>query len=474
MFKDSSEVLKFLKDEDIKFLDIRFTDLPGVQQHFNIPASTVDEEFFSVGQLFDGSSIRGFANIHESDMQLIPDVTTAYVDPFRVEKTLIMLFDIYNPRNGEIYHRDPRQVAKKAEKYLASTGIADTAFFAPEAEFYIFDDVRYEVKQNTSFYTVDSDEGAWNSGRIEEGGNLANKTPYKGGYFPVSPIDKQADLRDDISLKLIDAGLILERAHHEVGTGGQAEINYRFNTMVNAADDLLKFKYIVKNTALEWGKAATFMPKPLFGDNGSGMHTHQSLWNGSEPLFYDESGYGGLSDIARWYIGGLLKHAPAVLAFTNPTLNSYRRLVPGFEAPVNLVYSAGNRSASIRIPITGTNPKAKRIEFRAPDASGNPYLAFAAQLMAGLDGIKNKIEPHEPVDKDLYELPPEEAKNIPQVPGSLAEVLIALENDNDFLTAGGVFTPDLIETWIAYKREKEIIPSSQRPHPFEYELYFSV
>ncbi|HEX4400563.1 MAG TPA: type I glutamate--ammonia ligase [Galbitalea sp.] len=474
MFKDSSEVLKFLKDEDVKFLDIRFTDLPGVQQHFNIPASTVDEEFFSVGQLFDGSSIRGFANIHESDMQLIPDVTTAYVDPFRVEKTLIMLFDIYNPRNGEIYHRDPRQVAKKAEKYLASTGIADTAFFAPEAEFYIFDDVRYEVKQNISYYSVDSDEGAWNSGRIEEGGNLANKTPYKGGYFPVSPIDKQGDLRDDISLKLIDAGLILERAHHEVGTGGQAEINYRFNTMVNAADDLLKFKYIVKNTALEWGKAATFMPKPLFGDNGSGMHTHQSLWNGGTPLFYDESGYGGLSDIARWYIGGLLKHAPAVLAFTNPTLNSYRRLVPGFEAPVNLVYSAGNRSASIRIPITGTNPKAKRIEFRAPDASGNPYLAFAAQLMAGLDGIKNKIEPHEPVDKDLYELPPEEAKNIPQVPGSLAEVLVALENDHDFLTAGGVFTPDLIETWIAYKREKEIIPSSQRPHPFEYELYFSV
>jgi glutamine synthetase len=474
MFKDSSEVLKYIKDNDIKFLDIRFTDLPGVQQHFNIPASTVDEEFFSVGQLFDGSSIRGFANIHESDMQLIPDVTTAYLDPFRVEKTLIMLFDIYNPRNGEIYHRDPRQVAKKAEKYLASTGIADTAFFAPEAEFYIFDDVRYEVKQNISYYSVDSDEGAWNSGRIEEGGNLANKTPYKGGYFPVSPVDKQGDLRDDISLKLIDSGLILERAHHEVGTGGQAEINYRFNTMVNAADDLLKFKYIVKNTALEWGKAATFMPKPLFGDNGSGMHTHQSLWNGGTPLFYDESGYGGLSDIARWYIGGLLKHAPAVLAFTNPTLNSYRRLVPGFEAPVNLVYSAGNRSASIRIPITGTNPKAKRIEFRAPDASGNPYLAFAAQLMAGLDGIKNKIEPHEPVDKDLYELPPEEAKNIPQVPGSLAEVLVALENDHEFLTAGGVFTPDLIETWIAYKREKEIIPSSQRPHPFEYELYFSV
>jgi glutamine synthetase len=474
MFSDSSEVLKFIKDTDVKFLDLRFTDLPGVQQHFNIPASTVDEEFFSVGQMFDGSSIRGFASIHESDMQLIPDVTTAYIDPFRVERTLIMIFDIYNPRNGEIYARDPRQVAKKAEKYLASTGIADTAFFAPEAEFYVFDDVRYSVTQNSSSYFVDSEEGAWNSGRVEEGGNLANKTPYKGGYFPVSPVDKQADLRDDMSLKLIDAGLILERAHHEVGSGGQAEINYRFNTMVNAADDLLKFKYIVKNTAELWGKAATFMPKPLFGDNGSGMHTHQSLWNDGSPLFYDEKGYGGLSDIARWYIGGLLKHAPAVLAFTNPTLNSYRRLIPGFEAPVNLVYSAGNRSASIRIPITGTNPKAKRIEFRAPDASGNPYLAFAAQLMAGLDGIKNRIEPHEPVDKDLYELPPEEAKNIPQVPGALEEALQALEADHDFLTAGNVFTPDLIQTWISYKREKEIIPAAQRPHPFEYELYFGV
>ena len=474
MFSDSSEVLKFIKDTDVKFLDIRFTDLPGVQQHFNIPASTVDEEFFSVGQMFDGSSIRGFASIHESDMQLIPDVSTAYVDPFRIERTLIMIFDIYNPRNGEIYARDPRQVARKAEKYLASTGIADTAFFAPEAEFYIFDDVRFDVRQNESFYAVDSDEGAWNTGRKEEGGNLGNKTPFKGGYFPVSPVDKQADLRDDMSLKLIDAGLILERAHHEVGTGGQAEINYRFDTMVHAADDLLKFKYIVKNTATEWGKTVTFMPKPLFGDNGSGMHTHQSLWNDGKPLFYDESGYGGLSDIARWYIGGLLKHAPAVLAFTNPTLNSYRRLIPGFEAPVNLVYSAGNRSASIRIPITGTNPKAKRIEFRAPDASGNPYLAFAAQLMAGLDGIKNRIEPHEPVDKDLYELPPEEAKNIPQVPSSLEAALEALEADHDFLTAGNVFTPDLIETWIAYKREKEIIPAAQRPHPFEYELYFSV
>ncbi|TPX05221.1 type I glutamate--ammonia ligase, partial [Schumannella luteola] len=325
MFSDSSEVLKFIKDTDVKFLDIRFTDLPGIQQHFNIPASTVDEDFFTVGQLFDGSSIRGFQSIHESDLQLIPDVSTAFVDPFRTERTLVIVFDIYNPRNGEIYSRDPRQVAKKAEKYLESTGIADTAYFAPEAEFFIFDDVRFEVKQNKSFYEVDSSEAAWNSGRVEEGGNLANKTPYKGGYFPVTPVDQMADLRDDIVLKLTDVGLEVERSHHEVGTAGQNEINYKFDTMVHAADDILKFKYIVKNTALEWGKTATFMPKPLMGDNGSGMHVHSSLWDGGKPLFYDEQGYGGLSDIARWYIGGILKHAAAVAAFTNPTVNSYHR-----------------------------------------------------------------------------------------------------------------------------------------------------
>ncbi|WP_105566599.1 type I glutamate--ammonia ligase [Microbacterium halophytorum] len=474
MFNDSSEVLKYIKDEDVKFLDIRFTDLPGVQQHFNIPASTVDEDFFTTGQMFDGSSIRGFATIDESDLQLIPDVTTAYLDPFRENKTLVMVFDIYNPRNGEVYSKDPRQVAKKAEKYLASTGIADTAFFAPEAEFYIFDDVRYEVSQGRSFYAVDSEEAAWNTGREEEGGNLANKTPYKGGYFPVSPVDKQADLRDDISLRLIDAGLELERAHHEVGGAGQAEINYKFDTMVHAADDVLKFKYIVKNTADEWGKTATFMPKPLFGDNGSGMHTHQSLWKDGSPLFYDEQGYAQLSDIARWYIGGILKHAPALLAFTNPTINSYHRLVKHFEAPINLVYSAGNRSAAVRIPITGSNPKAKRIEFRAPDASGNPYFAFAAQLMAGIDGIKNRIEPHEPIDKDLYELPPEEAKSIPQVPTTLTAVLEALQEDHAFLLEGGVFTEELIQTWIEYKMENEVLPMAQRPHPYEYELYFGV
>ena len=473
-FKEPKDVLAYIKEHDIKFLDVRFTDLPGVQQHFNLPVSMIDEDFFVEGQLFDGSSIRGFASIHESDMQLIPDVTTAYVDNFRDAATLVILFDIYNPRNGEIYHRDPRQTARKAEAYLASTGIADTAYFAPEAEFFIFDDVRYEYKNNSSMHFIDSSEAAWNSGRKEEGGNLANKTPYKGGYFPVSPVDQHADMRDEIVLKLAAAGLKVERSHHEVGTAGQGEINYRFDTLVSAADDILKFKYIVKNVASNWGRTATFMPKPLFGDNGSGMHVHQSLWKDGKPLFYDESGYGGLSDIARWYIGGILKHAPSLLAWTNPTVNSYHRLVPGFEAPVNLVYSAGNRSAAIRIPMTGTNPKAKRIEFRAPDASSNPYFAFAAMLMAGLDGIKNRIEPHAPVDKDLYELPAEEAKLIPQVPGNLEDVLKALEADHDYLLAGDVFTKDLIETWIAYKREKEIQPIALRPHPYEFELYFGV
>ena len=474
MFKTPQEVIDFIKETDVKFVDVRFTDLPGVQQHFNIPAATVDLDFFEVGQMFDGSSIRGFAGIAESDMQLIPDVTTAYLDQFRAERTLVLIFDIFNPRTGEIYSKDPRQVAKKAEQYLASTGIADTAFFAPEAEFYILDSVRYETTPQRTFYEIDSEEAHWNSGRKIEGGNLGNTTSAKGGYFPVSPVDKQADLRDDISLRLIEAGLNLERSHHEVGAPGQAEINYRFDTLLHAADDVLKFKYIVKNTAELWGKTATFMPKPVFGDNGSGMHTHMSLWKNGDPLFYDENGYAGLSDLARWYIGGILHHAPALLAFTNPTINSYRRLVKGYEAPVNLAYSAGNRSAAVRIPLTGSNPKAKRIEFRAPDASGNPYLAFAAQLMAGLDGIRNRIEPMEPIDKDLYELPPEEAKNIPQVPGSLEEALVALEANHQFLLEGGVFTEELIQTWIDMKRETEIAPLALRPHPYEFELYYGV
>lgn len=474
MFTSPQEVIEYIRDTDVKFLDIRFTDLPGVQQHFNIPASTVDLDFFEVGQMFDGSSIRGFVGIAESDLQLIPDVTTAYIDQFRAERTLIMIFDIFNPRTGEIFSKDPRQIAKKAERYLSATGIADTAFFAPEAEFYILDSVRYETTPQRTFYEIDSEEAHWNSAREMPEGNLGNTTPLKGGYFPVSPTDKQADLRDDISLRLIEAGLHLERAHHEVGSPGQAEINYRFDTLVTAADDVLKFKYIVKNTAELWGKTATFMPKPVYGDNGSGMHTHMSLWKEGEPLFYDENGYAGLSDIARWYIGGILHHAPSLLAFTNPTINSFRRLVKGYEAPINLAYSAGNRSAAIRIPLTGSNPKAKRIEFRAPDASGNPYLAFAAQLMAGLDGIRNRIEPGEPIDKDLYELPPEEAKNIRQVPTSLPAALAALRADHEYLLEGDVFTEELIETWISMKEELEIQPMSVRPHPYEFELYYGV
>jgi glutamine synthetase len=474
MFTSAQEVLQFIQDEDVVFVDVRFTDLPGVQQHFNLPAKAVDEDFFLHGQLFDGSSIRGFQGIAESDMQLIPDVATAFVDPFRVEKTLVMSFSIVNPRTGEPYHRDPRGVAQKAEEYLASTGIADTANFASEAEFFIFEDVRFKSTPNESFYSVDSDEAWWNSGREEEGGNLSHKTGVKGGYFPVSPVDKQADLRDAICVALDEVGLIVERSHHEVGAPGQAEINYRFNTLTHAADDLMKFKYVVKNTADAFGKTATFMPKPVFGDNGSGMHCHQSLWNGGEPLFYDEKGYANLSDTARWYIGGLLKHASAILAFTNPTVNSYRRLVKGFEAPINMVYSQGNRSAAIRIPITGSNPKAKRLEFRAPDPSGNPYLAFAAQLMAGLDGIRNRIEPAEPIDKDLYELPAEEAATIQKAPASLEEALRALEEDHEFLLAGDVFTEDLIEAWIDYKRENEILPLSIRPNPYEFELYYGV
>jgi glutamine synthetase len=474
MFSNAEEVMKYIRDEDVKFVDVRFCDLPGVMQHFNVPAVSVNEDFFREGQMFDGSSIRGFQAIHESDMKLIPDVTTAYVDPFRTEKTLNLNFSIVDPFTDEPYSRDPRQVAAKAEAYLKSTGIADTAFFAPEAEFYIFDDVRFETKQNASYYYIDSIEGAWNTGRVEEGGNLGHKTPYKGGYFPVPPVDHFADLRDQIVLELDALGLEVERSHHEVGTAGQAEINYRFDTLASSADKIMLFKYVVKNVAHRHGKTATFMPKPVFGDNGSGMHCHQSLWKDGDPLFFDERGYGGLSDIARWYIGGLLKHAPSLLAFTNPTVNSYHRLVPGFEAPVNLVYSARNRSACVRIPITGSNPKAKRIEFRVPDPSSNPYLAFSAMLMAGIDGIRNRIEPPEPIDKDLYELPPEEHASIQQVPGTLAEVLDALEADHDYLTEGDVFTPDLIETWIDWKRANEVDPIRLRPHPHEFELYFDL
>ncbi len=473
-FKNADDVQKYIKDQDVKFIDVRFCDLPGIMQHFNVPVESVGSSFFTEGQMFDGSSIRGFQAIHESDMKLIPDVTTAFVDPFRVEKTLVMNFSIRDPFTDEPYSRDPRQIAAKAEAYLKSTGIGDTAYFGAEAEFYVFDDVRFDTTPNEAYYHIDSVEGWWNSGRVEEGGNRGYKTRYKGGYFPVPPLDHFADLRDQMTQALIGVGLKVERAHHEVGTAGQAEINYQFDSLLAAADQVMLFKYVIKNTAWAAGKTATFMPKPLFGDNGSGMHCHQSVWKDGAPLFYDELGYAGLSDAARYYIGGLLKHAPAVLAFTNPTVNSYHRLVPGFEAPVNLVYSQRNRSACIRIPITGSNPKAKRLEFRVPDPSCNPYLAFSAMLMAGLDGIKNKIEPAQPVDKDLYELPPDEAASIPQVPSSLPQVLEALEADTDFLTEGNVFTPDLIETWVDYKRANEIDPIRLRPHPHEFELYYDI
>ncbi len=474
MFSNADEVLRFIKDEGVKFVDVRFCDLPGVMQHFNVPAQSVDEDFFVNGQMFDGSSIRGFQAIHESDMKLIPDPTTAYLDSFRTEKTLAMNFSIVDPFTDEAYSRDPRNIAAKAEAYLKSSGIADTAYFGAEAEFYVFDSVRFETKQNAGYYFIDSEEGAWNTGREEEGGNKGYKPRYKGGYFPVPPLDHYADLRDQMSLELDAAGIAVERAHHEVGTAGQAEINYRFSTLLHAADQLMMFKYIIKNVAWAAGKTATFMPKPLFGDNGSGMHCHQSLWREGQPLFYDELGYAGLSDMARHYIGGLLKHAPSLLAFTNPTVNSYHRLVPGYEAPVNLVYSQRNRSACIRIPITGANPKAKRLEFRVPDPSCNPYLAFSAQLMAGLDGIKNKIEPDQPVDKDLYELPPDEHAEIAQVPASLDAVLNSLEADHGYLLEGGVFTADLIETWIDWKRTNEIDPIRLRPHPHEFELYYDL
>jgi glutamine synthetase len=472
MFSTQDELLKFIKDEGVEFVDIRFVDLPGIEQHFSVPVSSFDESVFSTGLAFDGSSIRGFQAINESDMALFPDVSTAYVDPFRVAKTLVLSFFIHDPITGEAYSRDPRNVARKAQAYLASTGIADTAYFAPEAEFYIFDSVRYSTGANEGYYHIDSVEGWWNTGN--EGENRGYKTRFKGGYFPVAPYDHFTDLRDAMVKNLEGVNLHVERAHHEVGTAGQAEINYRFDTLLKAADDVMKFKYIIKNTAWEAGKSVTFMPKPLFGDNGSGMHVHQSLWANGEPLFFDEAGYAGLSDLARWYIGGILQHAPAVLAFTNPTVNSYHRLVPGFEAPISLVYSSRNRSASVRIPITGSNPKAKRIETRFPDPSSNPYLAFSALMLAGLDGIKNKIEPAEPIDKDIYELPPDEMAEIAQVPTSLNAVLEALEADTDFLTEGGVFTPDLIETWVDYKRQHEIAPVQLRPHPHEFELYYDI
>jgi glutamine synthetase len=471
------EVLKLAKDSGVDFVDLRFCDLPGVMQHFSVPTHQLTEESFTEGFGFDGSSIRGFQEIQESDMLLMPDPDTAVLDPFREHTTLNINCFVEDPVTGEAYSRDPRYIAKKAEEYVKGTGLADTSYFGPEAEFYVFDQVRFDQNSHSGYYFLDATEGVWNSGReyeLDGSPNLGYKPRYKEGYFPVPPMDQAQDLRSEMVKMLELVGIEIEVQHHEVGTAGQAEIDMRFDTLLTMADKLMLYKYVVKNVAWARGKSVTFMPKPLFQDNGSGMHVHQSLWKGGEPLFYDEKGYAGLSDMARWYIGGLLKHAPAVLAFTNPTTNSYKRLVPGYEAPVNLVYSQRNRSASVRIPLYSKSPKAKRIEFRCPDPSANPYLAFAALLMAGLDGIQNKIEPPTPVDRDLYDLPPEELAQVPQVPDSLDAALEALEADHDFLLAGGVFTPDVIETWVTYKRENEIDAVRLRPHPWEFYLYYDI
>ena len=468
-----SDVLKMVKDEGVEFIDYRFCDLPGLMQHVTVPAKTLEESTFTDGHGFDGSSIRGFQEIQESDMILLPDSSTAVVDPFRARPTLILNCFVHDPVTMEAYSRDPRYVAKKAEAYLQSTGIADEAFFGPEPEFFIFDDVRFGQDSHSAMYSVDSVEGIWNT-RADEGPNLGYKPRTKEGYFPVPPMDHYQDLRSEMAATLMNVGIDVELHHHEVATGGQGEIGTRFNTLLAMGDQLMLFKYILKNVARAHGKSLTFMPKPLFQDNGSGMHTHQSLWKGGEPLFYSETGYAGLSDLARWYIGGLLSHAPAILAFAAPTTNSYKRLVPGYEAPVNLVYSQRNRSAACRIPLAQRSPKAKRVEFRCPDASCNPYLAFSAMMLAGLDGVQNRIEPPDPVDKDLYDLPPEELALVPQVPASLEAALGALESDNDFLTVGGVFTSDLIETWLDYKRVHEIDEVRLRPHPWEFALYYDI
>ena len=467
------EVIAMVADEGCEFVDFRFIDLPGVMQHVTIPAALLDEGQFTDGHGFDGSSVRGFQEIQESDMVLIGDADTAYIDPFMARKTAVIHCYVADPVTGESYSRDPRYVATKAEAYMKSTGLADTAYFGPEPEFFIFDDVRFDTTGNSSYYYVDSVEGVWNSG-ANEGPNLGYKPRTKQGYFPVPPMDHYQDMRSEMSAQLHAVGIETELHHHEVASGGQGEIGMKFDTLLRMADQLMTFKYILKGVAWKAGKSLTFMPKPIFEDNGSGMHVHQSLWKGGEPLFFDEAGYAGLSDMARWYIGGILHHAHSVIAFTNPTTNSFKRLVPGYEAPVNLVYSQRNRSASCRIPLASKSPKAKRIEFRCPDSSSNPYLAFSAMLMAGLDGIANRIEPPAPVDKDLYDLPPEELALVPQVPASLDEALIALENDQDYLKAGGVFTDDLISTWIEYKRKNEIDAIRLRPHPYEFAMYYDI
>ncbi|MEE9154116.1 MAG: type I glutamate--ammonia ligase [candidate division NC10 bacterium] len=466
------EVVKFARDHGARMVDLKFMDFPGMWQHFTIPMSSLDDDTFEEGVGFDGSSIRGWQAIHASDMIVLPDPETAVMDPFTQVPTLSLLCNILDPITREQYTRDPRSVAEKGEAYLRATGIADTAYFGPEPEFFIFDDVRFDFQTQCGYFFVDSIEGQWNMGRAENP-NLGYKSRYKEGYFPVPPTDHFMDIRTEMALILEELGIKVEAQHHEVATGGQAEIDMRFAPLTRMADNLMMYKYVVRNVARKHGKTVTFMPKPLFGDNGSGMHVHQSLWKAGQPLFAGH-GYAGLSDLALYYIGGILHHAAALCAFVAPTTNSYKRLVPGYEAPVNLAYSSRNRSAGVRIPMYSPSPKAKRIEVRFPDNTCNGYFAFTAMLMAGLDGILNKIDPGAPLDKDIYELPPEELAEVPAVPGSLGEALDALERDHEFLLMGDVFTEDVIETWLWYKRTKEVDPVRLRPHPYEFVLYFDL
>jgi glutamine synthetase len=471
MFQTPDEVLKYIKDENIEIIDLKFIDTPGIWQHCSFYTDLIDASSFDEGVAFDGSSIRGWKAINESDMAMVPDPATAWIDPFYKDKTLSLICSIKEPRTGEWYNRDPRTIAAKAVEFVKNTGIGDNVFVGPEAEFFLFDDVRFDQNENEGYYYVDSIEGRWNTGRKEEGGNLGYKPRYKEGYFPVAPTDTSQDIRTEMLLTMGRCGVPIEKHHHEVATGGQMELGMKYQTLVNAADSLMTYKYCIKNVAKKHGKTVTFMPKPLFNDNGSGMHTHMSIWKEGNPLFWGD-GYANLSKMALHFIGGLIKHAPSLLAITNPTTNSYKRLVPGFEAPVNLAYSQGNRSASIRIPLTGTNPKAKRLEFRCPDATCNPYLAFAAMVCAGIDGIKNEIDPGEPLDVDIYDLSPEELSKIPSTPGSLEAALEALQKDHAFLTDGGVFTEDFIQSWINYKLDVEVNPMRLRPHPYEFALYY--
>jgi glutamine synthetase len=470
--KTPKDVLELMENEKVEIVDLRFMDFPGIWQHFSIPAGELEEDTFTEGIGFDGSSIRGWQAINESDMLVKPVPETAFIDPFTQHKTIVLTCNICDPITGEDYTRDPRNIARKAAAYLKSSGTADIAYFGPEAEFFVFDDVRFDQKENHGFYFLDSTEGRWNTGR-EENPNLGYKPRYKEGYFPVQPSDSIHDLRSEMVLTMQSIGIPVEAHHHEVATGGQCEIDMRFGPLVDMADNILKYKYIIKNTARKYQKTVTFMPKPLWNDNGSGMHVHMSFWKDGKNLFYGD-GYAGLSQTALYAIGGLLKHAPAVLAFTNPTTNSYKRLVPGFEAPVNLAYSRRNRSAAVRIPMYSGSEKAKRFEFRCPDPSSNPYLAFSAMMMAAVDGIQNKIDPGDPLDRDIYDLPPQEAAKVPKTPGTLRNALEALEADHEFLLKGDVFTADVIETWIDYKMTNEVQALDLRPHPWEFALYYDI